>query len=95
MLTCAAGHDHGYARTYKLFGGKVVSPSQQGTVYAISVSGPKMYQPADRFASLMAKEVHHTEAYQVIQIDGPHLTYRAYSIEGEQIDEFHLDKKQE
>jgi len=87
------GHDHGYARTNKLFGGKVVPLSQPGTVYAISVSGPKMYEPAGRYAALMAKEVHNTEAYQVIEVDGRQLTYRAYSIEGDQIDEFQLEKQ--
>lgn len=87
------GHDHAYARTQKLFNGKMVSPAQDGTIYVISVSGPKMYDATGKFESLMAKEVHNTELFQVIDINGNELSYRAYSIEGAVLDEFHLNKK--
>jgi hypothetical protein len=86
------GHDHCYARTHKLFAGKVVSASQAGTIYAISVSGPKMYEIEDKFAPLRAKTLGHTQAFQVIEVDGGKLTYNAYAIEGEQIDHFELLK---
>jgi hypothetical protein len=86
------GHDHTYARTHKLAAGKVVSPSQPGTIYAISVSGPKMYEIADKYAPLRAKTLAHTQAFQVIEIDGDKLTYNAYAVEGEQIDRFQLLK---
>ncbi len=86
------GHDHSYARTHKLAAGKVVSPSQHGTIYAISVSGPKMYEIADKFAPLRAKVLAHTQAFQVINVDADKLTYTAYAIEGEQIDHFKLVK---
>jgi acid phosphatase type 7 len=84
------GHDHTYARTHKLAAGKVVSSSQPGTIYAISVSGPKMYEIADMYAPLRAKTLAHTQAFQVIEMDGDTLTYNAYAIEGEQIDHFKL-----
>lgn len=86
------GHDHAYARTYKLFGGKVVAASQPGTFYVISVSGPKMYDATGKYASLMAKQLHNTQMYQVIAVDGDALTYRAYSIDGAEMDEFQLHK---
>ncbi len=86
------GHDHTYSRTHKLAGGKVVSPSQSGTIYAISVSGPKMYEVDDRFTALRAKTIDHTQAFQVINVNGDELTYRAYATEGEQIDSFQLVK---
>jgi len=87
------GHDHCYARTHKLAAGKVVSPSQSGTIYAISVSGPKMYEIEDTFAPLRAKALGHTQAFQVIEVDGDTLTYNAYAIEGETIDRFRLVKQ--
>ena len=87
------GHDHVYARTHKLAGGAVVSPSHPGTIYAISVSGPKMYEIEDRFAALRAKTLAHTQAFQVIEVDDDKLTYDAYAIEGEQIDHFQLLKR--
>jgi 3',5'-cyclic AMP phosphodiesterase CpdA len=86
------GHDHTYARTHKLAGGKVVSPSQPGTIYAISVSGPKMYEIEEKFGTLRAKALAHTQAFQVIEVDGDALRYNAYAIEGEQIDQFQLVK---
>jgi 3',5'-cyclic AMP phosphodiesterase CpdA len=86
------GHDHTYARTHKLSGGKVVPPSQFGTIYAISVSGPKMYEINEKFASLRAKTLAHTQAFQVIEVGGDKLTYDAYAIEGERIDQFQLVK---
>jgi 3',5'-cyclic AMP phosphodiesterase CpdA len=89
------GHDHCYARTHKLAGGKVVGPSQPGTIYAISVSGPKMYEIADRFAPLRAKTLAHTQAFQVIEMNGDTLTYDSYAIEGEPIDHFKLVKRAE
>ena len=72
------GHDHTYARTHKLAAGKVVSPSQPGTIYAISVSGPKMYEIDRQFAPLRARTLAHTQAFQVIELDGDKLTYSAY-----------------
>jgi hypothetical protein len=86
------GHDHVYARTHKLAGGAVVSPSHPGTIYAISVSGPKMYEIEDRFAALRAKTLAHTQAFQVIEVDNDKLTYDAFAIEGEEIDHFQLLK---
>ncbi len=86
------GHDHTYARTHKLAAGKVVSPSQPGTVYAISVSGPKMYEIEDAFTPLRATTLAHTQAFQVIEMDGDKLTYCAYEVEGRQIDRFQLVK---
>ncbi len=86
------GHDHTYARTHKLAGGKVVGASQSGTIYAISVSGPKMYEIADMYAPLRAKTLAHTQAFQVIEMNGDTLTYDSYAIEGEPIDHFKLLK---
>lgn len=86
------GHDHTYARTHKLAAGKVVSPSQHGTIYVISVSGPKMYEIEDKFVPLRAKTLAHTQAFQVINVDANKLTYTAYAIDGDQIDHFKLLK---
>lgn len=86
------GHDHTYARTHKLAGEKVVAPTQSGTIYAISVSGPKMYEIEDKFTPLRAKTLAHTQAFQVIEVDGDTLTYDAYAVEGDRIDQFQLVK---
>jgi 3',5'-cyclic AMP phosphodiesterase CpdA len=87
------GHDHLYARSQKLAGGKIVAPDAPGTVYMISVSGPKMYEVDHRFEPLMAKVIPHTQMFQVIDVDGDRMTLHAYSSEGEQLDGFQLEKK--
>lgn len=87
------GHDHMYARSQKLAGGKIVAPDAAGTVYTISVSGPKMYEVDHRFEPLMAKVIPHTQMFQVIEVDGDKMTLHAYSSESEQLDGFQLEKR--
>lgn len=86
------GHDHLYARSQKLAGDKIVARDAPGTVYMISVSGPKMYEVDPRFEPLMAKVIPHTQMFQVIDVDGDRMTLRAFSSEGEQLDGFQLEK---
>ena len=87
------GHDHLYARSQKLAGGKIVAPDAPGTVYMISVSGPKMYEIDHRFEPLMAKVIPNTQMFQVIDVDGDQMRLRAYSSEGDLLDGFLLMKK--
>jgi len=87
-----AGHDHAYGRTHKLKGGKVVTEGEQGTVYAVSVSGPKMYNLTPPDAKIMAKTLENTQLYQVISIDGDRLSFDAYNITGALVDRFELRK---
>jgi 3',5'-cyclic AMP phosphodiesterase CpdA len=87
------GHDHLYARSQKLNGGKVVDSDAPGTVYVISVSGPKMYEIDHRFEPLMAKVIPNTQMFQVIEVDGEKMSLHAYSSEGDQLDGFQLEKK--
>ena len=67
-----SGHDHSYARGHR---------SPNGTVYAVSVSGPKYYDVtnADWVANAATRVVWAaaTSTYQVITISGDTMTYRA------------------
>jgi 3',5'-cyclic AMP phosphodiesterase CpdA len=87
------GHDHLYARSQKLAGGKVVAADAPGTVYVISVSGPKMYEVDHTFEHLMAKVITKTQMFQTVDVDGDKMILHAYSSEGEQLDGFQLEKK--
>ncbi|MDR3701453.1 MAG: metallophosphoesterase family protein [Candidatus Sulfopaludibacter sp.] len=87
------GHDHLYARSHKIAGGKVVAGDARGIVYMISVSGPKMYEVTPTFEPLMAKVIPHTQMFQTIDVDQNKLVLRAYSPESEQLDGFQLEKK--
>ncbi|MBN2784005.1 MAG: metallophosphoesterase family protein, partial [Pontiellaceae bacterium] len=46
------GHDHNYSRSAKLRKGKKVGNDESGTVYVISVVGPKSYPVNPRYAEL-------------------------------------------
>ena len=61
-----------------------------GTVYVVSVSGPKMYNNNRRpFMKRLAED---TQLYQVIQIDGRKLRFEARTAIGELYDAFELQK---
>jgi 3',5'-cyclic AMP phosphodiesterase CpdA len=96
------GHDHSYAR------GRTPAPSTNvmegvnkldaatGTVYVVSVSGGKMYElKPDGWESYGAKQdraAENTQLFQVIQVEGHTLRYRAYTAVGELYDAFDLIK---
>ncbi len=93
------GHDHTYARTGDVAGrgGSVNLPQgyQQaydpaiGTVYVVSVSGPKMYDITTEFALRSAED---TQLYQVIDVGLDELRYQARTATGRLYDAFVLRK---
>jgi len=87
------GHDHSYGRTYKLRGGKVVPDVEPGTVYTVSVSGPKMYEVAPQNPELFAKTLQGSQMFQVVSVSQERLTFHAYAVDGTLIDSFDLRKE--
>ncbi len=87
------GHDHTYARTYKLRGGKAVAGDEKGTVTVLSVSGPKSYEVNPFYKDIMAKMGTKVQLFQVISIAGDTLVFRAYTATGSVYDSFELMKK--
>ncbi len=86
------GHDHAYSRSYKLVGDQRVNWNNKGTVYAVSVSGPKQYEATTNFPDLMEVMGQNMQLFQVIDVDEDELKYRAYTATGELFDSFHLLK---
>ncbi|SPD73363.1 putative phosphohydrolase [uncultured Desulfobacterium sp.] len=86
------GHDHTYCRTYKLKNGVRVGDNNKGTVYVISVSGPKLYQAETKYKGLMAKIETGRQLFQVISIDHNRLIYSSFDVKGELYDSFVLEK---
>ena len=94
------GHDHTYIRTGEVaFGPAENAPSAYGqaydpnvgTVYVVSVSGPKMYKiTKGGFAKRQAED---TQLYQIIDLKADALRYRAFKATGELYDEFILRKR--
>ncbi len=90
------GHDHGYGRfsqelSENVGTGQNTQSPEGGTVYVVSVSGPKMYN-VERTPA-MARAAENTQLYQIISIDGDALRYEARTANGELYDAFRLKKK--
>jgi len=86
------GHDHTYARGYVENEGKGLTVVKNaGTVYAVSVSGPKMYDSKDR--DWMVRRGEFTQLFQIITVSKDTLKYGAYTPTGTLYDAFDLIKK--
>lgn len=102
------GHDHTYARSGLMrhsadFDGSVEVGtdnvteganvfSDGGTVYVVSVSGPKMYTLNQR--EFMRSSAERTQLYQVITVDGDRIRYRACTATGRLYDAFELIRRE-
>ena len=85
------GHNHTYARGNNIGNGVTVRDTTKGTVYVVSVSGPKQLKlRKDRW---MTRGGENTQLYQVITISGDTLHYRAMTAVGELYDAFDLIKQ--
>jgi 3',5'-cyclic AMP phosphodiesterase CpdA len=96
------GHDHTYGRT-ALVGADVPvtlenvptglnrMDGQDGTVYVVSVSGPKMYNLQEQ--AVMNRSAEDTQLFQIIEIDGDRLTFEARTAIGDLYDGFTLTKE--
>lgn len=84
------GHDHTYARSNLDTGMNTLNP-QSGTVYVVSVSGPKMYDVEKE--SWMQRAAADTQLYQILTINGNRLNYEARMATGELYDAFELQKQ--
>jgi 3',5'-cyclic AMP phosphodiesterase CpdA len=86
------GHDHTYGRTYKLKNGARVGDNEKGTVYVVSVSGPKVYSTNENFKDLMVKIGSGRQLFQVIGINNNRLKYESFTATGQLYDSFELQK---
>jgi len=96
------GHDHTYGRT-GLDTPTVLPPTVgnvptgvthrdefHGTVYVVSVSGPKMYNIDPK--PFMVRVAEDTQLYQIIRVEGMKLIYEARTATGDVYDSFVLEK---
>ena len=88
------GHDHAYGRgmVNNVATGYQVKDKSSGTMYVVSVSGPKMYDVSDD--PWMDRRAGNTQLFQIITIEGNTLTYGAYTATGALYDAFDLLKSQ-
>ena len=95
------GHDHSYSRTGALPEGTVLvnvpDGYQQaydpeiGTVFVVSVSGPKMYPITKGDYAVRLAE--NTQLYQVIDVETSQINYKAYTATGQLYDAFTIKKR--
>ncbi|MBD0776764.1 metallophosphoesterase family protein [Maribacter sp. ANRC-HE7] len=86
------GHDHTYARGFPENKGKGLTVVKDaGTVYAVSVSGPKMYESEDQ--EWMIRRGEYTQLFQIITVSEDKITYGAYTPIGTLYDAFEIIKK--
>ena len=88
------GHDHTYARS-KLVNSTtgVAALGEFGTVYVVSVSGPKMYDVGKPPRTEFQRVAEDTQLFQIITVDGHELRYQARTATGQPYDGFTLKKK--
>ena len=85
------GHHHVYARGSALPRPSGERETESGTVYVVSVSGPKMYDLVrDQW---MHRAAENTQLYQVITVTSDTLHYRAMTVTGDVYDSFDLVKR--
>ena len=86
------GHDHTYARGFVENEGKGLTVVKDaGTIYAVSVSGPKMYESKDQ--DWMVRRGEYTQLFQIITVSKDKIHYGAYTPIGTLYDAFELVKK--
>jgi hypothetical protein len=86
------GHDHAYGRgmVSNIPTGKNLKDEESGTMYVVSISGPKMYDVSND--PWMERKARNTQLYQVISIEKDKLSYEAFTANGELYDAFDLIK---
>lgn len=106
------GHDHTYARGRMPVGratpakgatgrnvatGVNARDAESGTVYVVSVSGPKMYDGSKdgwaRYGAALERKAENTQLFQTIHIAGDTLRYEARTATGSLYDAFHLIRR--
>ncbi|HEY0982352.1 fibronectin type III domain-containing protein [Schlesneria sp.] len=88
------GHDHTYARSGLVNSTTgVTAQGEQGTVYVVSVSGPKLYDIGKPIRPEFQRVAEDTQLFQIITVDGNELRYQARTATGQPYDGFTLVKK--
>ncbi|MGF1637114.1 MAG: metallophosphoesterase [Cyclobacteriaceae bacterium] len=89
------GHDHGYGRGMVSKAQKAENLKAQneevGTMYVVSVSGPKMYDVLNE--PWMHRKAENIQFFHTITIKGKELVFKSFTAKGELYDAFHLLKE--
>jgi hypothetical protein len=86
------GHDHTYGRGSNVTEGAHVKDNAAGTMYVVSVSGPKMYLVSDTARATMKRVGEDLQLYQLISVDHNRIQFEAKTATGELYDSFTITK---
>jgi len=85
------GHDHTYGRQHdNVPEGTSAFEGETGTMYVVSVAGPKMYLVSEESSRSMTRTAEDTQLYQLIHVDEDRLRYEAFTVSGALYDAFDL-----
>ncbi|MNI01695.1 Alkaline phosphatase precursor [compost metagenome] len=91
------GHNHEYSRSYPLMNGEKVGngegaiPSRTGIVYVVTnTAGPKFNEKKEEQFYHKVHFQNQKQMFAGITIDGNTLTFQAYDVDGQKLDEFVL-----
>src|SRR5690606_34617836 len=86
-------HAYGRGMVNNIPTGYSVSDKVSGTMYVVSVSGPKMYDVSND--PWMDRKARNTQLFQIISIDGDVLSFQSFTADGILYDAFDLVKQQD
>jgi len=89
------GHDHTYGRSGLMREDNTLTGTQvltlRGTVYVVSVSGPKLYTGGE--APWMVRRGNGVQLYQLVRVEDDELVYESRTARGDLYDAFTLKKR--
>lgn len=84
------GHDHVYGRGANIAEGARATSAGAGTVYVVSVAGPKQYRVSEVAGANMDRIGEETQLYQIIDVAHDRLRYESRTATGRLYDSFEL-----
>jgi acid phosphatase type 7 len=86
------GHDHAYSRTFPLKNHEKTKPGEKGTIYLMSITGPKSYPIDSRYAHLFAASTVDKQLFQSVRVEPKKIEVKAFDLSGKIFDTFELHK---
>jgi hypothetical protein len=84
------GHDHTYGRGTNVPEGAMLIDDEVGTVYVVSVAGPKMYLISDQARDHMDRLGEDVQLYQILTVEADRIRFESRTAIGHLYDAFHL-----
>lgn len=84
------GHDHVYGRGSNVAEGVSAADADAGTIYVVSVAGPKHYRVSEQAEVSMRRIGEETQLYQIVQVEHDRLRYESRTATGRLYDRFEL-----